>query len=188
MRQKSGKYTRMYIQKENGRQKTEWVWMEKADKTENTFILMKLYLSSVSFFFLLLLAPYLCVYVSVCVFFMNKSRPLHSLFFPSCALRLWSSLSFSSLSLFDVFMHVNEAENTTVTIQFVLNLLYRIVVRGCKNIFRALFTAATLLHCSLFQAYANAKSQKEKESFTLNSQPSDSFNHALLLFYIGKCI
>lgn len=41
----------------------EWVWMEKADKTENTFILMKLYLSSVSFFLSLCLRLCVCMWV-----------------------------------------------------------------------------------------------------------------------------
>lgn len=45
---------------------------------------------------------------------------------------------------------VNQAESTTVTIQFVLNLLYRIVVRGCKNIFLVVLFAAVALLCCTF--------------------------------------
>lgn len=121
---------------------------KKADTTENTFTLMKLYLES-GFFGV-------CVWKweSMCV-----HSPLGRLFFPSFSMILWI---YRDRCIFCFFFHffslirslallcVNQAESTTVTIQFVLNLLYRIVVRGCKNIFLVVLFAAVALLCCTF--------------------------------------
>lgn len=121
---------------------------KKADTTENTFTLMKLYLESGFFGVCVCESERVCV----CIRRWAACFSQASLWFYEYIAIVAYSVFFHFFSLIRslALLCVNQAESTTVTIQFVLNLLYRIVVRGCKNIFLVVLFAAVALLCCTF--------------------------------------